>query len=67
VANLEGNTRPAPEGLAKIDRRLAKKGDKGRMATARSRKQEGVPDSLKKDHTGAPYGPGSEAIPISNI
>jgi hypothetical protein len=61
MANLEGNTKPAPEELADIDRRLAKKGDKGRMATARSRKQEGIPDSLK-DHRGAPYGPGCPGL-----
>lgn len=32
------------------------------MATAKSRKQEGVPDSLKKDHRGAPYGPGCPGL-----
>ncbi|MFM6403125.1 MAG: hypothetical protein ACKPGT_00150, partial [Microcystis sp.] len=45
VANLAGNTRPAPEGLAKIKRRLTKEGDQRRMATTRSGKQERVPDS----------------------
>jgi hypothetical protein len=38
MANLEGNTKPAPEELAKIDRRLAEKGDQGRMAISRNRK-----------------------------
>ncbi|AUS35921.1 hypothetical protein amyaer_p04810 (plasmid) [Microcystis aeruginosa NIES-2481] len=62
MANLEGNTKPAPERLAKIDRRLAKKGDQRGMAKARSRKQEGIPDSLKKEHRGAPYGPGCPGL-----